>query len=272
MNQLLVHSSHGRIVTLLGMGPMRTTELKERLPDITKQAFYATLRALKKEEVVVVHNKIVSLNTVWLSSMGDFFAGAMYAYAGESAQYDFLGLGEGEKIKYYFTSPVVTDAFWSHCFYALAEKSKSDEPLFIYNPHEWFFLIRRENERKFIDQAIRNKRRLFVTVLGGTYLDAYIDKEFAGQEYALYDRSPKSLPFETNYYVNIIDDFLIEVWMDKDISRAVDGFYEKTKSFGPKEKEELMRIASGQSRTRFVVSRNKKRADKLKKLFSKNFL
>lgn len=272
MNFLLNSGIKGQIISIASDGPIKTTKLLEKIPGITKQAFYGALRSLKKEEVVVVHNKIVSVNIIWLSNMSDFFAKSMYSYTGEYAQYDFLGLNEGEKIKYYFASPVTTDAFWSHCFYALVEKSKSNQPLYIYNPHEWFFLVRRDNERKFIDQAIRKQKQLFITVLGGTYLDAFIDTEFTGQEYVQYDRSLKTLPFENNYYVNVIDDFVIEVWMEKDISNAIEDFYNSTKNFGDAEFEELSEIVSRQSKTRFVVSRNKKRAEKIKRLLRKNFV
>ena len=117
-------SIEGLIFKCLDNGPIKTSLLLEKIrkerPHTTKQGTYLALRNLKKEEVVVVHNKHVSFNVRWLKNMENYFALAQRHYFEENVgQNNFLNLKDGEKITYSFNDTAQTDIFWWHALYFL---------------------------------------------------------------------------------------------------------------------------------------------------------
>jgi len=264
-----------RILTHLQKGPHRVSDLiddiKKIRPKTTKQGVYATLRSLRKDEVVVLHGGFVSLNTVWLDKMSDYFSVAMRAYTSPSIKVDvILSLQDGDSIQYYFKDPVVTDAFWSHVFYLLTATMSKKEPVFLYNPHEWFLLARTENEKNLMDN-VTEQGRLYLMTVGNKYpLDRYVGKYFDGTK-AQYFFSEKKLFAKNNYYLNIIGDYLIEVWLDPIITKKLDELYKQAEQFTEKEQIALQEIVTLRSRSKLKISRNSKKALRLKKLLSRAF-
>ena len=76
---------------------------------------------------------------------------------------------------------------------------------------------------------------------------------------------------ENNYYLNIFGDFLIEVWLDKEIADEVESLYRTATSFDEAAKEKIQKILARQGRMRLVISRNHKKATKLKRILAKDF-
>lgn len=263
------------ICTLLQQGPIETVSLIARIqevrPKTTKQGVYAALRHLRREEVVVMHHKKASFNVRWLKQAEQFLAIAEQHYVAEDLGRDnFLNLQDGEKIAYFFSSPAETDKFWGHALILLGESSvPGDEPAYLYNPHEWFFIARRESERECFD-IITKKRRLLLTASSRLPLDRAVANEFDGDrsQYHMLER-----PFfpKNNYYVNIVGDFIIEVWLDPGIAARVESLYRGTEKVDADTAGELLEIVSGKGRSKLAISRNAKKAERLKKLLRKNF-
>ncbi len=275
MNLLSPISTEDYIFVHLQSGPLPIVKLieiiKNKRPKTTKQGVYQTIRKLKKTEVVVVHKKNISLSGVWISSMEEFFRKAEHAIRNtDSPNNTFLNLHQGEKIQYYFKNPVLTDAFWSHVFITLVETSSPQLPVLIYNPHEWFLLARTENETGLFKKIAGRRQKLAILCANRTPLDK-LAKTFLGTTTTHYEMLEKGLFEKNNYYVNIIGDFVIEVWLDKKVCGDIESFYQKSKDFGEAEKQELEKILSQKGKNRFSVTRNKRKADMFRSKFKKYF-
>lgn len=246
-------------------------DIKKFRPKTTKQGVYASLRSLRKSEAVVLHGGFVSLNTVWLNKMSDYFSTALLAYTKQGAKTDaILNLQDGDSVQYFFQDPVVTDAFWSHVFFLLIKITPTLEPVFLYNPHEWFLLARMENEKGLINNVVE-QGRLYLMTVGNKYpLDRYVSKYFDGTK-AQYFMSSKKLFSKENYYLNIIGDYLIEVWLDPVITKKIEEFYKKAEKFSEEEQNVLQSIISQRGRSKLKVSRNNKKAVRFKKILGKAF-
>lgn len=263
------------IIHLLQKGPLKIVELIEKIkksrPSTTKQGVYKAIRDLKKIETIVVHEKHVSLSSVWLLDWSNYISLAQHFYkTSNQSDNSFLSLGEGEKMQFTFKSFVLTDAFWSHAFQTLVEVSSPKNPVLIYNPHEWFLIAREVNETKLFEFIKNRGQQLGVAVGNQTLLDKMVRKHFDGVE-CMYDMLPDPLFEKTNYYVNIIGDYLIEVTLDQNISKEIDNFYNSHEVVGEKEKNELLDIVNKKSKNKFVISRNKRKTDLIKRKIAKNF-
>ncbi len=263
------------VCSLLQHGPVDTAalipQIQEQRPKTTKQGVYAALRQLRKEEVVVMHHKKVSFNVRWLKQVGQFFVIAEQHYVAEDLGRDnFLNLRDGEKIAYFFSSPTETDKFWGHALILLGESSVPEsEPAYLYNPHEWFLIARKESERECI-AIIAKKRRFLLTAGANTPLDRAVADEFDGN-LSQYHMLERPLFSKSNYYVNIVGDFLIEVWIDPDIAARIEAVYNGDEKNPEVVREKLIAIVGGKGRSRLQVSRNAKKAERLKWLLKKNF-
>lgn len=263
------------ICGLLQLGPIDTAvliaQIREQRPKTTKQGVYAALRHLRQNEIIVMHHKKASFNVRWLKQAEQFLAIAEQHYVAEDLGRDnFLNLKEGENIAYFFSSPTETDKFWGHALILLGESSIPDnEPAYLYNPHEWFLIARQESERECI--AIISKRRRFLLTAGEkTSLDHIVANEFDGDR-SQYHMLERPLFPKSNYYLNIVGDFLIEVWIDPSIATRIEEIYRGDTKDRNIARDNLIEIVGGKGRSRLRISRNAKKAGRLKRLLSKNF-
>jgi hypothetical protein len=130
-------------------------------PKTTKQGVYRVLRKLRSEEKIVVHGKSISLSLHWIKNMSEFFSVAQFYYSPKISGSDsFLNVKEKDKIVYFFKNLNLLDSFWSHAFYMFNEILNPKEPIFIYNPHEWFAYARQETEQTLIKTMKEKKNSL----------------------------------------------------------------------------------------------------------------
>lgn len=260
------------IISKLRSGPTETGELIVYIqtvrPGITKQAIYKSLRILRKEEVVVQTERDIMLSDVWLAKLSDFFESVKLGYGTKNPSLDFLQLKQGERISYMFRSFEATDIFWGHAF-SILSNFVSLESVFIYNPHEWFLLARPESEVFLFNNLTKNNRKLCVVSGGATELDKSVTKYFKGPS-ERYIISPDFFK-KPNYYVNLFGDFVIEVWLDKEVSTAIDKFYLETKVFDEVAKSRLLEIIRTRGRSRLVIAKNARKSAKIKRMFVKKF-
>jgi hypothetical protein len=230
---------------------------------LTKQALYVVLRRLIAEEVVVKHGTQFSLSNVWLGKMADFFARAQERYGVRTEGVDFLNLQDGDKISYAFKSPHEADRFWGHAFDVLADITK--EPVYIYNPHEWFILARQESELHLFNTLKDQSRQLWLLVGNSDPIDAYAKRFFDGA-YLQYHTLEKPLFERGNYYLNIFGSYIIEASIDPETAKKVDELYKKTQVFDESIIPALQ-VLVAKGKTKLTISKNTRKAVKLKKLF-----
>lgn len=238
-------------------------------PHFTKQALYVVLRKLLQQEVIVKHGKQFSLGRPWLSRMTQFFSLAQERYGVHQEGVDFLNLQDGDKISYSFKSPEETDRFWGHVFDVLAEVMPHDEPIYIYNPHEWFVLARQESELHLLHSLRDAKRLVWITVGHRDALDVYVKRYFDGTylQYHMHD----VLLFENeSYYLNVFGSYIVEAHLDIITARKVDELYKTTEVWN-ESVERALKALIGSGKTKLTISRNERKAKKLKKLLGQYF-
>lgn len=203
----------------------------------------------------------ISLSSVWVIRMAEFFQTAKYMYTKSVSQDDgFLNLAEGEKIAYSFADTHTGDIFWGHIFHLFTEIFPIDKPLYIYNPHQLFIIAANEseNEKTLFDNISKTGRSTYLLVGGKDYLDVESKKEF-NQENTQYHATADTVFEKRNYYINTIGDFIIEAYLDEKVTARVDQFYKNTKVLNNETREQLENLVKNSGKTRLVISRNSKK-------------
>jgi hypothetical protein len=247
--------------------------LQDHKSNPTKQAIYQSIRKLKKSEIVIVANKTISLSSIWIDRMYNFFSIAQHAYQGgvfrEDYSETFLNLEEGDKITYEFKNPVMTDIFWGNAVNLLAKQVPSNEPIYLYNPHQWFLLVRQEIELDLMHQSEAMGHPWFIYVPHTTPLDIYT-KKLVKKPSILFTQAKHY--YKENVYFNILGDFIIKVTLDKKTQHHIDTFF-KTYSLWNEQSIHALKqiIESTRGRNILTIMRSKKNVVKYKKLFKKYF-
>ena len=251
--------------------PELLKKIQVRRPGSTKQALYAALRKLRATEIVIVHHMRISLSSIWVTKMAEFFALSKHFYTKTTTTDEgFLNLEDGDRVTYSFKNPNITDIFWGHALDILAQITDIGHPVYIYNPHEWFMLARPETEKLLFGNIAGKGKQILATIGGTTFLDKMVSREFDGTVMQ-YHATDELLFDKRNYYLNIFDDFLIEAYLDENVTKKIDAFYQETKIWNKGSEEQLKKIIGSESKNKLVISRNRKKAEKLKKSLGKYF-
>jgi hypothetical protein len=107
-------------------------------------------------------------------------------------------------------------------------------------------------------------------IVGGTStLDKHTGKYFDGKILQYY--MTEEVFFEArNYYLNILGDYIIEARIDEKVAEKVDDFYNTHTKVGD-ETSKLLTSLLTQGKTTITITRSKKKAEKLKKVFKPYF-
>lgn len=262
------------IVANLKRGPVVTTKLvidiASQRRHTTKQAVYAALRQMKTREEIVSYRGTSALNVTWLNRLAAFVAAAKGAYVGLEASKDELAvLSPGDSITYYFRNPLKADVFWTHAYYLFMGQAPQNEPVYLYNPHEWFLLARKQNELEVIRTTIANGRKFLVLCGSRTALDRHVRHSFDGEksQYHMLER-PR---FAANYYLNVFGEILLEVWLDHKTTANLEAFYRSTVEWSQAAEVRLTTIVNQGRRLRIRVTHNRIKAKAFKKFCHKFF-
>ena len=80
-------------------------------------------------------------------------------------------------------------------------------------------------------------------------------KDFDGLA-SQYFMSEKPLFKKKNYYINVIGDFIIEVWISNTAADEIEDIYKSSAELTDEVKNRFLKIAEKKGRTKIVISRN----------------
>jgi hypothetical protein len=245
-------------------------ELQKSKPTLSKQAVYQVLRNLKKIEIVIITSKRVSLSSIWIHQMNEFFEKAKNAYEGSGVSPEsFMNLADGDRIVYEFKNPHATDVFWGHVFNLLINDIKKGEPILIYNPHQWILLMRPESETRLMKHSESIGHPWFTYIPSKGVLDKYTKSLFSKPS-SCYLGDKEYI--KSNRYVNLLGDFIIETDIDLFTHTEIDRIF-NTESDPIHAQQQLISLISlMRGRNKLIISRNHKKSEKYRKIFKKYFL
>ncbi|HRH32937.1 MAG TPA: hypothetical protein PK720_02255 [bacterium] len=235
---------------------------------ITKQGFYAALRKLRKEEVVTVRKKMVSLNTSWIRDLQLVVDNMNSAYLGENASFGLLSLNDKESASFVFSTTVALDVFWGHSQNIFFYNTSVETPIYCYDPHYWIYVARKETEQKLLEDIAKNNRQFLIVVGGDTPLDHLTKKDF-NDNFVQYHI--EKLYEKNNYYFTVIGDYITEVYMNEQTTKKIEELYMEHTTVNPELLKEFNKLLVDKRKHRIKISRNASKAEEMKKKLRKYF-
>ncbi|MDB4984131.1 MAG: hypothetical protein JWM20_310 [Patescibacteria group bacterium] len=262
------------LLDILKEGPLSIEEListvGRKRKGATRQGVYRTLRVMKAREIVTVANKTVSLSSLWISKMQNYFTIAGYSYSQPTNDAGFLNMREGEKMTYSFRTLVELDVFWSHALYLFLEVLKNNNPVYIYNPHDWAYFMRKETDRILVEKSFATRRQIFIAVGHADPLDRIVKRNFDGTQ-GQYYLAKENFGFKENYYCNAIGDYMIEGFLSPAVAERLDSVYKNHSILDEKTMKEFQDVSALKGKNKLVISKNAKRAEKFRRILGRYF-
>mgnify|MGYP001571696364 CR=1 FL=1 len=261
-----------RIVSELKNGSQRGPALMEILDrssqKYTKQALYAALRQLIKDDVVVKHRGRYSLNTTWILQLQSFVHDAARQYDVVQGGSEILSLTDGESVSYVFTNSHTLDTFWGHAQNVLLEHTAPSEAVYAYDPHYWFVIAHQDTERTLLKHIVESKRQFLMAVGGTNALDKLIAKEFDGT-YSQYAYVPQNS--DNTQYVSTIGPYIISVELDQKIADRVENLFKTATASTSTVVSELRSLLSVRSKNKIKITLSTRKAARIRASLKKYF-
>ncbi len=254
------------IINELFHGEKSTTNLLNDIQDkyrITKQGFYLALKKLKKNEVIIVYNKMVKLDSIWATKTKEL----LDEYLNDTSKNQILNLSDRESVSYKFSSIKHLDTLWGDAQETLALINPKNA-IFSYDPHYWFYIVRQKREEALLQKIVARKQQFLMTVGSESGIDKSIKMHFTGD---LLQYNHKKLFEKNNFYITLIGEYIIEVTLDKKISDEIDRIYSSNTEITEEVIEQLGNILSSKTKNKIKISRNRARGVKLYRKFKKDF-
>lgn len=257
------------LVELLLRQPSTAVELLQLVqkckPKTPKQTIYQGIRKLLKKDIVVVHKKIISLNKIWVSEVKERFEKV------SSFCDPLLLIPEGKSIYHEFPNLSIAISHWSHAGLVLGEQAPKNIPLVFWNPHHFFFITNTQSERRFFSDLQKQGKTILVTTGDTTAVDKLIRKSETNTS-TFRMNLEEDTSFPNTYYLDCYGDFVIETFLEQELADAIDNWFLTTKTITEKSKQSLLELFTKDFTITQKISRNNKKAQKLRALLLKGFV
>jgi hypothetical protein len=256
-----------QIINMLTKGPLSTIYIVGSIMSakkVTKEAVYKALRGLLKKEQIVKSGKQVSLSNQWVIKMANTWKQAEARYIGKS---HIQMLGDKSSVVYTCKTIDQLDSLWNHAILDISYTLKPKTTLLFFSPHYWFPLIRASSEQSLI-RTLTSRGHTWLQLNGYTeHLDKNLRKYFPLKEIEYHADNIK----EENY-INIFEDYILEITLDKKASRYIAEWYENNSTCDKENIEALEQVLKIKGVYKLKISKNKNKLTKFRKLFKKYFV
>ena len=247
-------------------GPDLVSFVKKVRQNSSKQAVYHALNYLLRDEVVAKVDGKYFLSKVWLLKLQSMFLRS------DDTVDTIFNLNEGDSISYRFPSFITADTYWAHLFHILMDWMPNTKPIFVWYPHDWFVVGRREIEKNIFNKINALEKRKFIAIKGKTVLDQEFRKGWSTPNISISTGAKPIDQTKTDtVYINIFDDYIIEVFIDNKLAQEIESFYQQTQKLDSENIQIFINIVSKKYPVRIKISKKSEKAKKMRRKIARDF-
>lgn len=267
------------VIDILSKRPRLTVKelyqqfIRKSEKQMTLQGFYKLLQQLQEKRVIVKDGKLLSIDAGWVHAIIDFTAQLRNTYLQSNPSTANILLKEGEWNEFEFPTVIDMDNFWYHALVMVAhyygEQEHNDKNVYNYNDHCWFQVIRSGSEQTLGDTYADMDMEWYLVAGSHSFVDGLVESMVENE--TLHYTLSNGEGFKQNEYVVVIGDYIFETALPKYIYEMMESVYERVHvvtdpALGSI--EDLIRLPA---KTTLRISRDKKRAQRLRKLIQSFF-
>jgi hypothetical protein len=226
---------------------------------VTQRAVYKAVKQLVKGGVVLKAGGRVRIDQEWARMVRERLAATSNPL-----------LACGEKMTYTFTSLPHLDAFWKTVMLEL-ESTIAFKEIFFYNPHNfWAYMPERKESEDQYYAGFKEATKHGYFVVGGTSApDIEFKTTYQNPFFQIDARNIGALP--RTDHVSVFGDFVLTVRLSKKLATQIDAVYARSMP-----REQMVSAIADAWRempaARFSLENNPAKANRLRRMLSKNFV
>lgn len=259
------------IIYQLSRGSMNSLDLSKIImtkKNVSKQGFYKALRELLVQEIITKNKQIVLLSPIWINKLKGF-VDTVQKSSHKQVSDEVVSLAEGDTMIFRFKSIIDLYLLWNHYFFIFCKQTEG--PVIFFNSHNFWVLIRSDIENEMY-RWIRDTKKEAYSVIGhNTPLDRSTS-DYIRNDYTIslsYDTKPL---IRDTIFPAIFGDYIMSTILDQKIVDAIHQIYLKYKKWEPAVELEMKEIISNMKKSKVVIERNAKKAEKLRKKLMNHFI
>ncbi len=257
------------IIKLLANKPLSALEIQSKLmseaKEFTLQAIYKVIRVLESSGIIIKSKKRFGLRLPWVLDLSSLAGEAVSVYS-KSAELPRAG----KRTIWHFNDLQGLNNFWSQIL-LLAIQNSSSKILFTWMPHPWFHLAYSEQEEQYIKALKLTGSKLYLINGGDTFLDCWAEKYWQKENIEYSNSQSWFHKVYEHQYINVIDDFVLTVKLDKNITGEINHFYKNIKSFDDMDFSEVFRIFGLKVKVSMWLENDERKAQYYRKRFIEYF-
>ncbi len=268
-----IHPKNGAIIELLAehqsLKPKELLGLlkKERNIVLSIANFYKILGQMVDEQILVKTKGRVSINMTWATYAHKYTS--MMQQKAELGEDPFPAFDEGETRIFNAESLDKIDPIWTHLVLYLFTQEK-DEIIRVYEAHPWYLIGRPGTELRMYDSCYVQGKKINMLLGNKTFLDKYglnLHKTTPCNA-VIADESPFA---GEGYTFWLCGDYIIECIFPDLIAQYFTSFFNSTKKMEDFDLNTFTSIFHIKVPTQLRVTRDKKKAETLRKKFDASF-
>lgn len=240
----------------------------------SKSGFYKCIGSLGKKEIIVVKNKFVSVNKIWLIKSQNFFDELILqktkpSYLAEQV----FRIKEEDKITYVFRSISEIDIFILNLIYDLLLLQASSDVL-ILEQHEFFVLLNKERTASILEEIKNLKSSILLLVKSGLHndLDREIIRKFIEDPARGHVLNSIKKDNSFNKVFHVVGEVIIELHLNKKFSNDLHSLFLRYPKITETFFDKLKELVIQKGKHKIVIYKNKNRSMKVRRQFRKYFI
>jgi hypothetical protein len=259
------------IISELSVGSLDSLELNKKVllrKDVSKQGFYKALRELISEEVVTKNKQNVLLSPIWVNKL-QVFIDTIQQSSHKQVSSEVVSLAEGDTMIFRFKSIIDLYLLWNHYFFIFCKQTEGS--IIFFNSHNFWVLIRSDIENEMYRWIKDTKKEAYSVIGHNTSLDRSTS-DYIRESYNInlsYDTKPL---IRDTIFPAIFGDYIMSTVLDQKTVDAIHQVYLKYKAWEPAVELEMKEIIKKMAKSKVIIERNAKKAEKLRKRLMNHFI
>jgi hypothetical protein len=214
---------------------------------------------MRKREILLFENKMLKVNSTWILSIKSY----LDQFEDDTNLHNLENLDITIKSNSFWE----LDNIWCHYIYLLSSRSNSKTVIY-FNPHQWFFVLRKSSEILLFKHFKKMGARVFQLISGSTKLDNDTIFEIKNSQKV---RASRMYDWDPSIYVNVIGNAVITVKLPKELYLKIDEWYFKTQNKTDLKLQELIKLVNCKTKKSISmrIKYSKELAEKYRKIASK---
>lgn len=263
LKELIISHLSQKSMTSLDLFKLITLERR-----VTKQGFYKSLRELVAEEIVIKNKLTLLISPVWLSHLRKLIESSQTLTASKLSQ-EIISLQDGDSITFRFKSMLELLILWAHYFYVFCKSTQG--PIVFFNTHNFWLLFRSDIESEVYIWAQEQGRQIYNVTGYNTQLDKYIAQSVK-KTYGIESASDLNTKFKEYVLPAVFGDYVISTILEPEIVQRIHNIFLQYTRPSPTVELEIQTIVQEMKKSKIVIERNSKKAEKLRKKLMNQFI